>query len=354
MKKNTFVLISVLILLGVVIYLISNFSYTPENKLVPVENKVESLESKIEDLNDFYTISALYPNEILDKNKVIEAFVKNEVNQKKEEWKIGGEVYNEEQKTSKEFPDRPKMKYEFNLSYKKYESSNLGTVSYVFTIYEYTGGANGNIRVNTFTFNNDGQVLIDNILNFTDNNNDIALTKILAEKAMSNKDDSFIKDMLYTGLGLDYLKSDGITIDKKKCDCDGFFFPSNFQNFFIKDKGITFIFNKYQISAGVAGTPEISMDWDSLSPYFTNEFKSIFSPQKNFTVNLIDFQNIKIGTPYSDIQKQFGPAKDIGSGLYIFIYTLGDKSQVMLGFADLNSLMYIKHKLNNGVVENIK
>jgi len=351
MKKYIYVLISILL---VILCLIFTSHYISKNKSVLVENNAESIESKIDDSNDFYTISASYPNENLDKNKVMEQFVKYQVGQKKEEWKIGGEIYNEEQKISKEFPDRPKMKYEFNLSYKKYESSKFGTISYVFTTYEYTGGANGNIKVNTFTFNNDGQVLIDNILNFTDNNNDIALTRVLAEKALSNKDDSFVKDMLYTGLGLDYLKADGITLDKNKCNCDGFFFPSNFQNFIIKDEGMTFIFNKYQISAGVAGTPEISLDWKNLSPYFTSEFKNIFSIQKNSLVTLVDFQSIKIGTPYLDIQKQFGQAKDIGSGIHIFVYNLFDGSQVLLGFADLNNLMYIKHKLNNGAIEDIK
>lgn len=70
-------------------------------------------------------------------------------------------------------------------------------------------------------------------------------------------------------------------------------------------------------------------------------------------ITITDFENIKLGTSYSDIQKQFGSAKDIGSGLHIFTYTLSDKTQILLGFADLNNLLYIKHKLNNGTIEDI-
>jgi hypothetical protein len=69
---------------------------------------------------------------------------------------------------------------------------------------------------------------------------------------------------------------------------------------------------------------------------------------------LADFKNVNLGTPYSEIEKKFGkPDQDIGSGIHIFTYTLSDSSQVWLGFADLNSLLYIKHRLNNGAVEDM-
>jgi hypothetical protein len=70
--------------------------------------------------------------------------------------------------------------------------------------------------------------------------------------------------------------------------------------------------------------------------------------------SLGDFADIKVGTPYADIEKRFGPPeKDIGSGIHIFVYTLPDKSEIMLGFADLNSLLYAKHRLNDGTVVDV-
>jgi hypothetical protein len=78
--------------------------------------------------------------------------------------------------------------------------------------------------------------------------------------------------MLQEGLGIAYLKADGKTLDKAKCNCDGFFFPSNFQNFVIEDNGIRFIFNKYQIAPGSAGLPEIALDWETLKPYIQSSF----------------------------------------------------------------------------------
>lgn len=78
------------------------------------------------------------------------------------------------------------------------------------------------------------------------------------------------------------------------------------------------------------------------------------APSSTSTLSLDSFANIKIGTPYSAIVEQFGqPEKDIGSGLHIFIYSLSDGTQIWLGFADLNSLFYIKYQLADGTVKSI-
>ena len=55
-------------------------------------NKIETIETKknITETTDFYTIKAEYPIEPWDKDGVLEQFVKQIVDQKKEEWKIGG------------------------------------------------------------------------------------------------------------------------------------------------------------------------------------------------------------------------------------------------------------------------
>ncbi|MCD8538863.1 MAG: hypothetical protein LRY55_03180 [Leadbetterella sp.] len=58
------------------------------------------------DSTSFYTISVEYPEESRDKEQVMKAFVQDRYNAKKEEWKTGGTLYEEEQKITKEFPDR--------------------------------------------------------------------------------------------------------------------------------------------------------------------------------------------------------------------------------------------------------
>jgi len=71
-------------------------------------------------------------------------------------------------------------------------------------------------------------------------------------------------------------------------------------------------------------------------------------------MQLDTFRKLKLGTPYATVEQQIGkPKNDIGSGIHIFVYDLSDGSQVLLGFANLDSLLYVKHKLPNGSVENI-
>ncbi|MBM6697113.1 hypothetical protein H6A11_08835, partial [Bifidobacterium pullorum subsp. saeculare] len=69
------------------------------------------------DTNEFYDIKADYPVEKMDKKGEMKEFVEYVVKQKQTEWKVGGELYNAEQKIAKDFPDRPKMQYQLNISY---------------------------------------------------------------------------------------------------------------------------------------------------------------------------------------------------------------------------------------------
>lgn len=275
MKKNYTIILSLAIslcLIAAYVYVVKNDTKKREVKSpVKVEQQALANEKKITDKNDFYDIEATYPVEALDKNSVLENFVTSKVEEKKEQWKVGGEAYNEEKKIEKDFPDRPKMQYQYFISYKKYESKKWGTVSYAFTIYEFTGGANGNMTVTTFNFDGQGLVLIDNILDLSTNNNDIAVTKILRDKLLTRENAS--SDMINEGLGLAYLKADGKTLDQKKCNCDGFFFPSNFQNFIVEDDGLRLIFNKYQVAPGSDGLPEVVLTYDSLKEYLLAPFK---------------------------------------------------------------------------------
>ncbi|MDT4861954.1 hypothetical protein FQZ97_965830 [compost metagenome] len=221
------------------------------------------------DSTSFYTISVEYPEENRDKEQVMKTFVLDQYQSKKEEWKAGGSVYEEERKISRAFPDRVDVRYSYDMGFERFSADSLKTVSYLFTTYEYTGGANGNVRVNTYSFNGDNhRVVIEDILDFS-GNGDIKLSKLLAGKALSDTT-LFFKDFVESGLGLSYLKADGVTLDKAKCQCDGYFFGSNFQNFVVKDRGITFYFDKYVIAPGAAGITHISLSWEDLRPYLKN------------------------------------------------------------------------------------
>lgn len=218
------------------------------------------------DSTSFYTLSVEYPEESRDKDQVMKAFALNRYQEKKEEWKTGGTLYEEEQKVSRAFPDRADIKYRYDMGFERFAADSLGTVSYLFTTYEYTGGANGNTLVNTYCFSRDNRLVkIEDILDFS-GNKDIALSRLLAERALSDTT-LFFKDFVEGGLGLAYLKSDGVTLDKAKCRCDGYFFGSNFRNFVIEDRGITFYFDKYTIAPGAAGITRISLSWNDLRPY---------------------------------------------------------------------------------------
>jgi len=224
-------------------------------------------EKLIEEETDFYRISARYPIDARDKEGIMEEFVKYQVDQRKEDWKIGGEIYNQEKKIETDFPDRPRMVYSMDIAYEKYESTENESVSYLFTIGEYTGGANGDSRVQSFSFDQNGIIFIADVLDLASDYNDITLSKVLFNKALSDPDKFPVAEMVKDGLGLLYLEDDGITFAPEKCGCDGFLFASNFQNFVIKDEGITFFFSKYEITIGASGIADITLDWSELAPY---------------------------------------------------------------------------------------
>lgn len=218
------------------------------------------------DSTSFYSISVEYPEENLDKEQIMKAFVLDSYNAKKEEWKAGGPVYEEERKITNAFPDRANVRYSYDMEFERFSADSLRVISYLFTTYEYTGGANANTRVNSYCFNgNNRRVVIEDILDFS-GHRDIKLSRLLAERALSDTT-LFFKDFVETGLGLSYLKPDGVTLDKNKCQCDGYFHGSNFQNFVVGNRGITFYFNKYAIAPGAAGITRITLSWEDLRPY---------------------------------------------------------------------------------------
>lgn len=224
----------------------------------------------LEKQTGFYTITATYPDEKWDADGIMRSFVEKTITEKEEAWKVGGPIYNEEQKIAKDFPDRPTMKYEYAVTFKKYASKKMKSVSYAIFMYEFTGGAHGMTSVVTFTFTKSGALSLDSVIDFSNHGNDIALTRVLAQKLRDTLGDMKDETMIREGLGLSYLKADGKTFDKVACHCDGFFFPSNFQNFVIEDTGIRFIMTPYQVAPYAAGMPEIVFTWKELELYTSN------------------------------------------------------------------------------------
>ncbi len=61
------------------------------------------------------------------------------------------------------------------------------------------------------------------------------------------------------------------------------------------------------------------------------------------------FKNLRAGMSYSEAEEIVGkPDDEIGSGMYIYRYSMADGTNVVLGFVDLDHLLYAKHQLKNG------
>jgi hypothetical protein len=77
-------------------------------------------------------------------------------------------------------------------------------------------------------------------------------------------------------------------------------------------------------------------------------------PRTEFGRNLDAFRALKKGMPYADVAGWVGEAdEDVGQGVHILVYKLPDGSRVLLGFADLKSLMYVKHEGKDGKTEEL-
>lgn len=216
------------------------------------------------DSTDFYTIKMTFPEDPADINDSVKTFAERLLNEKKSEWKTGGELYEAEQQLNKDFPDRTKYKYALEMDYDSLSSKKYDSRSYVFNIYEYTGGANGNSVVKTYSFT-DKEILISDLLNLN-LEKAISLSKVLAETAL--KDTLvFDKDFVFSGLTLDKLKADGSSLDLEKVEKNPNPFLANFENFSITDEGLNFYYDKYQIAPGAAGVTKISLSWEQLKPF---------------------------------------------------------------------------------------
>ena len=106
MKRNQVILIVLLIIaLAALTFSLWRIFRNPKTQnLIPVATtttatNTESVsveEKKITNNTDFYEINIKYPEDSRDKNKEIESFILASTERKKDDWKVGGEIYNDE------------------------------------------------------------------------------------------------------------------------------------------------------------------------------------------------------------------------------------------------------------------
>ncbi len=220
------------------------------------------------DSNDFYNIKINLPQEEWDYTNKINEWADYIFADRQEAWSLDGEIYQLEQEINKDFPERAEIKYELAVNYDLNFASDYQTRSYRFHVYEYTGGANGRETINSYSFNEAGLVSIEDILLLAYNNNDITLSEMMRTKILADPllKDYTNKEMVDQGLGLNCLNADK-TFNTLACQLDGYFYGANLMNFSIRNSGLTFTFNEYEVAAGAVGTPSIFFGWEELEPF---------------------------------------------------------------------------------------
>jgi hypothetical protein len=213
MKKSYYIIIVISIAVLGILFLL----FRVNSRGVTVTAPVAVATKEINESNEFYTFSVRYPDDPRDTRHTMRELVEYRLAEKREEWKIGGQLHAGEVALSQLYPDRPLTQYQLDIDYTVSESKKFNTVSYVMTMYEFTGGAHGNTSVYTFSFGPQGYISIDSILTLEKNAHDLVLTKMIADRLPDLLGEYFNPDMMNDGLGLSYLASDGVTLDKSKC-----------------------------------------------------------------------------------------------------------------------------------------
>ncbi len=265
--------IVVLMVIGLAVFLfvqkIGNDRNIDDNHINNIEQGGIVDKGSVDEKTDFYEIKVKYPVEPLDKDGVMKRFIDQEVALRKTQWSAGGEAYEEEKAVEAQFPDRPKMVFSYNLEYQVFRSEELGTVSYVLTIGEYTGGANGNESVKAFTFNEDGRIGLSSVFNIRTTGDGMdsesiknlnTLSEKIYQKAVSDSERFPDAQIVKDGLGLnEALKVDPLSL------------APLLSNFALTDQGPVFYFDKGAITMRASGVVSISLDWGELDSILMKE-----------------------------------------------------------------------------------
>jgi hypothetical protein len=122
--------------------------------------------------------------------------------------------------------------------------NNNDILSFVVTTYIYSGGANGNIRVDTYNIDLKEQknIYLSDLFREGSDFKNIVNNEITNQiKVQSEKGEQFFKDDM------------------------GFKSISDAQNFYIKDDNLVILFQKYEIAPGVKGIPEFVIPMKNLN-----------------------------------------------------------------------------------------
>jgi hypothetical protein len=75
-------------------------------------------------------------------------------------------------------------------------------------------------------------------------------------------------------------------------------------------------------------------------------------PRTDFKRKLETFRSLKKGASMRDVEHWVGfPDADVGSGIHVLEYKLGDGSRVLIGTPDLAKVMYVKHEKDGTITD---
>lgn len=78
------------------------------------------------------------------------------------------------------------------------------------------------------------------------------------------------------------------------------------------------------------------------------------APRTSPERSLEHFRGLKRGSSFADLAAWVGmPDRDIGSGIHVLVYDLQDGTRVLVGTADFQQILYIRHVTRNGKSEEL-
>jgi len=149
--------------------------------------------------------------------------------------------------------------YSFSKYIKSYIQLNEGNVlSFVVHCFEYEGGAHGATYVSAYNVDiTTGKLLKSNDI-FNDGDRD-KITELIIQQLMVDYEVTQVEDLVNEA---GFFDINSIVVS---------------ENFYAEDKGITFIYNQYEIAPYVMGTIEVFLPYDKVKSYMTKK-----SPLRKF------------------------------------------------------------------------
>ena len=190
---------------------------------------------------DFYTISVTQPKDAEKNFPELFAVTKKTSNEFEKQY----ENLSEEDITKLDLGDKT---YELQIDTTVATSSK--TVSYIVSMYQYTGGAHGTTIVKTFTYDN--------------NNHFVGEKELFGEKdwrpVVSALTYQYLKEKLKDATTEQALKEGTAPVGE------------NLAVWYLKDDNVVFVFGQYQIGAYVLGIQEVPVPREKLAEVLTHNY----------------------------------------------------------------------------------